>query len=1219
MAGALRRGRALGSRPSGPTVSSRRSPQCPVAQEGLGARSRPRVAPRSLARCGPSSRLMVRAGADLLPWSSAPSPSRSPLWQNASAVRFPLPLAQQPRAGLGVGSARDGLGLRAQRRRGASWELWSGHPRGTPAPGRPRAARGQRRWGRRWGRRPGRVGCGARQALWPGLAAAEQSGPVGGLERRDRPTDGLAGGPAPPSGAGGTETSGQVGVGRVGSPARLEASPKVSRHQGCSPGASRRPGGRLDGRTGPEQPGPPWTPLPTGPEQPRPTWTQTPRRACRWACGWCAAWTGSGASRTAARAAWARWWSLAATAAPRHPTAQWSCSGTRARAPTTAPATRARTTCCCVRHPNIICDCCKKHGLRGMRWKCRVCLDYDLCTQCYMHNKHELAHAFDRYETAHSRPVTLSPRQGLPRIPLRGIFQGAKVVRGPDWEWGSQDGGEGKPGRVVDIRGWDVETGRSVASVTWADGTTNVYRVGHKGKVDLKCVGEAAGGFYYKDHLPRLGKPAELQRRVSADSQPFQHGDKVKCLLDTDVLREMQEGHGGWNPRMAEFIGQTGTVHRITDRGDVRVQFNHETRWTFHPGALTKHHSFWVGDVVRVIGDLDTVKRLQAGHGEWTDDMAPALGRVGKVVKVFGDGNLRVAVAGQRWTFSPSCLVAYRPEEDANLDVAERARENKSSLSVALDKLRAQKSDPEHPGRLVVEVALGNAARALDLLRRRPEQVDTKNQGRTALQVAAYLGQVELIRLLLQARAGVDLPDDEGNTALHYAALGNQPEATRVLLSAGCRADAINSTQSTALHVAVQRGFLEVVRALCERGCDVNLPDAHSDTPLHSAISAGTGASGIVEVLTEVPNIDVTATNSQGFTLLHHASLKGHALAVRKILARARQLVDAKKEDGFTALHLAALNNHREVAQILIREGRCDVNVRNRKLQSPLHLAVQQAHVGLVPLLVDAGCSVNAEDEEGDTALHVALQRHQLLPLVADGAGGDPGPLQLLSRLQASGLPGSAELTVGAAVACFLALEGADVSYTNHRGRSPLDLAAEGRVLKALQGCAQRFRERQAGGGAAPGPRQTLGTPNTVTNLHVGAAPGPEAAECLVCSELALLVLFSPCQHRTVCEECARRMKKCIRCQVVVSKKLRPDGSEVASAAPAPGPPRQLVEELQSRYRQMEERITCPICIDSHIRLVFQCGHGACAPCGSALSACPICRQPIRDRIQIFV
>nr|XP_019567662.1 PREDICTED: E3 ubiquitin-protein ligase MIB2 isoform X1 [Rhinolophus sinicus]XP_019567663.1 PREDICTED: E3 ubiquitin-protein ligase MIB2 isoform X1 [Rhinolophus sinicus] len=873
-----------------------------------------------------------------------------------------------------------------------------------------------------------------------------------------------------------------------------------------------------------------------------------------------------------------------------------------------------------IRHPNIICDCCKKHGLRGMRWKCLVCFDFDLCTQCYMQNKHDLTHAFERYETAHSRPVTLSPREGLSRVPLRGIFQGAMVVRGPDWEWGSQDGGEGKPGRVVDIRGWDVETGRSVASVTWADGTTNVYRMGHKGKVDLRCVGEAAGGFYYKEHLPMLGKPAELQRRVSADGQPLQPGDKVKCLLDTDVLREMQEGHGGWNPRMAEFIGQMGTVHHITDRGDVRVQFSHKTCWTFHPRALTKHNSFWVGDVVRVIDDLDVVKRLQAGHGEWTDDMAPALGRVGKVVKLFGDGNLCVAVGGQLWTFSPSCLVAYRPEEDTNLDVAERARENKSSLSVTLDKLRAQKSDPEHPGRLVAEVAMGNVARALDLLCRHPEEVDTKNQGRTALQVAAYLGQVELVRLLLQAQASVDLPDDEGNTALHYAALGHQPEATRLLLSAGCRADVLNGTRSAALHVAVQRGFLEVVRVLCERGCDVNLPDAHGNTPLHCAISAGAGASGIVEVLTEVPAIDVTATNSQGFTLLHLAALKGHTLAVRRILARARQLVDAKKEDGFTALHLAALNKHWDVAQILIREGRCDVNVRNRKLQSPLHLAVQQAHVGLLLLLLDAGCSVNAEDEDGDTALHVALQRHQLLPLAADGAGGDPGPLQLLSRLQASGLPVGTELTVGVAVACYLALEGADVSYANHRGQSPLDLAAEGRVLKALQGCAQRFRERQAGGGggAAPGPRLVLSTPNTVTNLHVAAPSGPEAAECLVCSELALLVLFSPCQHRTVCEECARRMKKCIRCQVVIGKKLRSDGTEVASAAPPPGPP-QLVEELQNRYRQMEERITCPICIDSHIRLVFQCGHGACAPCGAALSACPICRQPVRDRIQIFV
>lgn len=39
-----------------------------------------------------------------------------------------------------------------------------------------------------------------------------------------------------------------------------------------------------------------------------------------------------------------------------------------------------------------------------------------------------------------SSRVLVSPRQNLTRITLKGTFQGAKVVRGPDWEWGNQDG-----------------------------------------------------------------------------------------------------------------------------------------------------------------------------------------------------------------------------------------------------------------------------------------------------------------------------------------------------------------------------------------------------------------------------------------------------------------------------------------------------------------------------------------------------------------------------------------------------------------------------------------------------------------------------------------------------------------------------------------------------------------------------------------------------------
>ena len=32
----------------------------------------------------------------------------------------------------------------------------------------------------------------------------------------------------------------------------------------------------------------------------------------------------------------------------------------------------------------------------------------------------------------------------------------------------------------------------------------------------------------------------------------FKVGDKVRVDLEADILKCMQEGHGGWNPRMAE-------------------------------------------------------------------------------------------------------------------------------------------------------------------------------------------------------------------------------------------------------------------------------------------------------------------------------------------------------------------------------------------------------------------------------------------------------------------------------------------------------------------------------------------------------------------------------------------------------------------------------------------------------------------------------------------
>ena len=51
------------------------------------------------------------------------------------------------------------------------------------------------------------------------------------------------------------------------------------------------------------------------------------------------------------------------------------------------------------RHVFVTCDICGRSGIIGMRWHCTQCHDYDLCQECYMSDKHDLTHAFVRYDT----------------------------------------------------------------------------------------------------------------------------------------------------------------------------------------------------------------------------------------------------------------------------------------------------------------------------------------------------------------------------------------------------------------------------------------------------------------------------------------------------------------------------------------------------------------------------------------------------------------------------------------------------------------------------------------------------------------------------------------------------------------------------------------------------------------------------------------------------
>ena len=71
-----------------------------------------------------------------------------------------------------------------------------------------------------------------------------------------------------------------------------------------------------------------------------------------------------------------------------------------------------------------------------------------------------------------------------------GASVGLRVVRGPNWSWGDQDGGEGHVGTVVEVG----QGGGSVVMVQWDCGNRCRYRCGEEGKYDLRVFDSAPTG-----------------------------------------------------------------------------------------------------------------------------------------------------------------------------------------------------------------------------------------------------------------------------------------------------------------------------------------------------------------------------------------------------------------------------------------------------------------------------------------------------------------------------------------------------------------------------------------------------------------------------------------------------------------------------------------------------------------------------------------------------
>lgn len=137
---------------------------------------------------------------------------------------------------------------------------------------------------------------------------------------------------------------------------------------------------------------------------------------------------------------------------------------------------------------------------------------------------------------------------------------------------------------------------------------------------------------------------------------------------------------------------------------------------------------------------------------------------------------------------------------------------------------------------------LGDLKELSGLLVHSSEQINQfAPDGFTAAGLASYFGQVNVLKLLIEKGANINLPANNQMSVypIHSAVAAQNLEATKLLVSSGAMVNVTQANGITPLHSAAHNGNLDICRVLVEAGVDINALDNNGSTPLHMALAEG--------------------------------------------------------------------------------------------------------------------------------------------------------------------------------------------------------------------------------------------------------------------------------------------------------------------------------------------------------------------------------------------
>ncbi|RMJ19694.1 hypothetical protein CDV36_000691 [Fusarium kuroshium] len=345
---------------------------------------------------------------------------------------------------------------------------------------------------------------------------------------------------------------------------------------------------------------------------------------------------------------------------------------------------------------------------------------------------------------------------------------------------------------------------------------------------------------------------------------------------------------------------------------------------------------------------------------------------------------------------------------------------------------------------------------------------------RRAMSLSLKNGHVEIVKLLIEANADLDLDPHSLQVALNTASKkGFEPMAKylleekadvhdpkcynalciasenghlaimKLLLERGVplELDATNGGPQSALVEASNRGDEAMVRFLVQQGARLEAPDAEGRTALTEASNRGHEA--IVRFLVH-QGAKLEAPGGGGRTALIEASNRGDGAMVRFLVQQGARL-ETPDTKGRTALTEASNRGHEAIVRFLVQQG-ADIESRDNNSSTPLHLAASgcQSRCSLIEVLINKGADVNVRDGKGLTPLHLVASEQYFVPssvpqlLIDNGADVNARDVKGLTPLH---LVASNQYCDPNLVAEVLIDNGADVHARDREGSTPLHLA----------------------------------------------------------------------------------------------------------------------------------------------------------------------------------